>query len=153
VGGAEYRPHVLSRQRQPGRKHQQRDVLGKCLGNARKRILDARPRLRGKYAVALAALDAGIAVRHADADAFLPAENRANVERGAGLDQRVAWIAGEKLCALASEDFRDNGRPVHGWFLPWLVVPQFEFFRRAMKLAIRPTGNNVHPRMALARSR
>src|SRR5215475_11423254 len=33
------------------------------------------------------------------------------------------------------------------------IVPQFEFLRRAMKLAMRPAGNNVHPRTALTRSR
>src|SRR5262249_58932773 len=95
VGGAEYRPDILSRQRQPGRNDQQRDVLGKGLGNARKGVLDARSGLGGEYAVALAALDTGIAVRQADADALLPAENRTDVERGAGLDQRIAGIAGE----------------------------------------------------------
>src|SRR5499433_1558068 len=119
VGGAEYRPDILPRQRQPGRNHQQRDVLGKGLGDARKGVLDAGSGLGGENAVALAALDAGVAVRQADADALLPAQNRTDVERGAGLDQRVAGIAGEELRSLAPEDFGDYGGAVHGLSLPW----------------------------------
>src|SRR5262244_4551951 len=122
VGGAEYRPDILSRQRQPGRNDQQRDVLGKGLGNAGKGVLDARSGLGGEYAVALAALDTGIAVRQADADALLPAENRTDVERGAGLDQRIAGIAGEKLRSLAPEDFGDDGGAIHGLVPPlWIT--------------------------------
>ena len=114
VGGAEYRAYVLPRQRQPGRNHQQRDVLGKRLGNAGERILDAGARLRCEHAIALAALDAGVAIRQADAHALLPAEDRANVERGAGLDEGVARITGEKLRTLASEDFGNDGGAVDG---------------------------------------
>jgi len=104
----------LSGQRQPGRNDKERDVLGKGLGNARKGVLDAGTGLGGEYAVALAALDTGIAVRQADADALLPAQNRTDVERGAGLDQRVARIAGEELRSLAPKDFGDDGGAVHG---------------------------------------
>src|SRR5215510_6586286 len=122
VGGAEYRPHVLSRQRQPGRNDQQRDVLGKGLGDARKGVLDAGSGLGGENAVALAALDAGVAVRQADADALLPAQNRTDVERGAGLDQRVAGIAREELRSLAPEDFGDDGGAIHGLVPPlWIT--------------------------------
>ena len=101
LGSAEDRPDILSRQRQPGRNDQERDVFGKGLGDAGKGVFDAGPGLGGEYAVALAALDTGIAVREADADALLPAQNRTDVERGAGLDQRVAGIAGEELRSLA----------------------------------------------------
>src|SRR5262245_50237974 len=118
IGGAEYRPDILSRQRQPGRNDQQRDVLGKGLGNAGKGVLDARSGLDGEYAVAPAALDAGIAVRQADADALLPAQDRTDVERGAGLDQGVARIAGEKLRSLAPKDFGDDGGAIHGLVPP-----------------------------------
>jgi hypothetical protein len=132
VGCAEYRAHVLARQRQPGGNHEQRDVLGKRLGDPRKGILDAGTRLRGEYAIALAALDAGVTVRQADAHALLPAEDRANVEGGAGLDQRVARIAREKLRALAPEDFGDDGGAVHGWFLPCCrgILPYPDTMRR-----------------------
>src|SRR5215831_17440011 len=119
VGGAEYRPDILPRQRQPGRNDQERDVLGKGLGNAGEGVLDAGSGLGGEYAVALAALDAGIAVRQADAHALLPAQDRTDVERGAGLDQRIAGITGEELRSLAPEDFGDDGGAVHGLSLPW----------------------------------
>jgi hypothetical protein len=118
VGSAEDRPNVLSRQRQPGRNDQERDVLGKGLGDAGKGVFDAGPGLGGEYAVALAALDTGIAVRQADADALLPAQNRTDVERGAGLDQRVAGIAGEELRSLAPEDLGDDGGAIHGLVPP-----------------------------------
>ncbi len=51
-----------------------------------------------------------IAVGDADADALLPAQDRTDVERGAGLDQRIARIAGEEFGALALEDFGDDVR-------------------------------------------
>ena len=113
VGGAEHRVHILPRQRQPRRDHQQRDVLGERLGDAGECVLDAGARLGREHAVALAALDAGVAVGQAHADALLPAQDGTDVERGAGLDQRVARIAGEKLGALALENFGDDGRAVH----------------------------------------
>ncbi len=63
-----------------------------------------------------------VAVRDADADALLPAQDGADVERGAGLDQRIARIAGEELRAFALEDFGDDVRR-HSWcFLPWLAA-------------------------------
>ena len=71
------------------------------------------PCLGGEYAILLAALDAGIAVGHADADALLPAQDGPDVERGAGLDQRIARIAGEELGSLAPENFGDDGGAVH----------------------------------------
>jgi hypothetical protein len=104
----------LSGQRQPGRNDQERDVLGKGLGDAGKRVLDAGTGLGGEYAVALAMPDTGIAVRQANADALLPAQNRTDVERGAGLDQRITGIAGEELRSLAPKDFGDDGGAVHG---------------------------------------
>ena len=121
VGSAEHRPHVLPRQRQTCRDDEKGHVLGKGLRHAREGVLDARARLRSEDAVALAALDAGIAVRQADADALLPAQNRTDVERGAGLDQRVAGIAGEELRSLAPEDFGDDGGAIHGLVPPPLV--------------------------------
>src|SRR5262249_25639944 len=114
VGSAEDRPDILSGQRQPGRNDQERDVLRKGLGDAGKGIRDAGSSLGGEYAVALTVLDTGIAVGQADADALLPAQNRTDVERGAGLDQRVAGIAREEFRSLAPEDFGDDGGAVHG---------------------------------------
>ena len=87
---------------------QHRDILGIGLGDAGERVLDAGAGLRGEHAVALAALDAGVAVRDADADALLPAQDGADIERGARLDQRIARIAGQELRALALEDFGDE---------------------------------------------
>ncbi len=113
VGGAEHRVHVLACQRQARRDHQQRDVLGERLGDAGECVLDAGSGLRREHAVALAALDAAVAVREPDADALLPAQDGTDVERGAGLDQRIARIAGEKLGALALENFGDDGGAVH----------------------------------------
>ena len=54
-----------------------------------------------------------IAVGDADADALLPAQDRPDVDRGAGLDQRVARIAGQKFRALALEDFGNDSGAVH----------------------------------------
>jgi hypothetical protein len=113
VGGAEHRPHILPRERQRARNHEQRHVLGEGLGDARERVLDAGAGLRGEHAVAPAALDARVAVRDADADALLPAQDRPYVELGARLDQRVARIAGENLGPLAPEDLGNDLRTVH----------------------------------------
>jgi hypothetical protein len=76
VGGAEYRPQILPRQRQPRRDQQHRHVLGIGLRDAWERVLDAGAGLRREHAVHLGALDAAIAVRQADADALLPAQDR-----------------------------------------------------------------------------
>ena len=60
-----------------------------------------------------------IAVGEADADALLPAEDRADVEGGAALDQRVARIGGEEVRAFAAEDFSDDVCAVHGVSFGW----------------------------------
>ena len=104
----------MPRQRQTCGNDEKGDVLGKGLRHAREGVLDAGARLRSEDAVALAALDAGIAVRQADADALLPAQNRPDVERRAGLDQGVAGIARKKLGPLAPEYFCNNSSTVHG---------------------------------------
>ena len=114
IGGAEHRPHVAARQRQPGRNDQHRHVFREGLRHARESVLDAGAGLRGEHAVAPSALDAGIAVGRADADPLLPAQYRPDIERGGGLDQRVAWIAGEKLGALALQDFGNDFSTLHG---------------------------------------
>jgi hypothetical protein len=106
-------------QRQPGRNDQQRHVLGIGLGDARKGVLDPRTRLRREHAVALAALDAGIAVGHADTDSLLPAQDGTDVERGARFDQRVARVAGEELGPLALENFGNERGAVHRSSLPY----------------------------------
>ena len=61
--------------------------------------------------------DAAIAVGDADADALLPAEDRANVDRRAGLDDLIARIAGEKFSALDLEDLGNDFGAVHGFAL------------------------------------
>ncbi len=114
VGGAEHRPHILPRQRQPAGDDKQRHVLGIGLRDAGKGIFDARSGLGGEHAILLAALDARIAVGDADADALLPAQDRADVDCRAGLDHRIARIAGEEFGALALENFGNDLRR-HSW--------------------------------------
>ena len=118
VSGAEHRPHVLPRERQAAGDDQHRHILCIGLGDAGECVLDAGPACAREHAVPLATLDAGIAVGEADADALLPAQDRADVERRARLDDRVARIAGEELRALALEDFGDDLRAVHARFSP-----------------------------------
>ena len=69
--------------------------------------------LSGEDAVLAAPTDPAEAVRHADADALLTTENRADVDLGARVDQRVARIAGEEFRALALQDFCDNVCAIH----------------------------------------
>src|SRR5581483_11408541 len=107
------RPHILLRQRHAAGNDQDRHILRVSLGDARKCVLDTGPRLSREHAVALAALDAAIAVGDADADAFLPAENRTDVQRRAGLDHLSARIARQKLRALALENFGNNFGAIH----------------------------------------
>ena len=90
-------------------------------------VLDTRPGLCGEYAVALAALDAAIAVGDADADAFLPAQDRTNVERGAGLDDLIARIAGKELGTFALENFGNNFGAVHVRKPPRLVLSRYQW--------------------------
>ena len=94
VGGAKDRTHILPRQRQASGKDEKRHVLGKGLRDPGKGVLDARPGLGGEHAVSLAALDARIAVGNADADALLPAQDRADVDCRTGFDHRIARITG-----------------------------------------------------------
>ncbi len=113
VGGPEGRPDVLPLGRKAGRNDQHRHVLGIGLGDARERVLDAGTVLGREHAVLPAAPDARIAVRHADADALLPAEDRPDVELRTGLDQRIARIARQKGGSLALEDLGDDVGTVH----------------------------------------
>src|SRR5215467_10091972 len=112
-GGAERRADVLALRSGCGRNDEHWHVLGKRLRHARKRVLDAGPVLGREHAVLPPAPDARESVRHADADALLPAQNGADVDRGARLDQRVARIAGEELGALALEDLGNDVGAVH----------------------------------------
>ena len=118
VGGAEYRTYILPRQRQAAGNDEQGNVLGIGLGDAGKGVLDAGTGLGGEHAVALAALDARIAVGNADADALLTAQDRANVDRRAGLDHGIARIAGQEFRALALENFGNDFGAIHGFRLP-----------------------------------
>jgi hypothetical protein len=111
--GAEGRRDVLAFRRKSGRDHQHRHILRIGLRHAGEGILDAGPMLGGKDAVLLARADAAEAVGHADAHALLPAEDGADVELGAGIDQRIARVAGEKLGPLALEDFCDDIGALH----------------------------------------
>ena len=114
IRGAKGRAHILPRQRQAARNDEHGNVLGKSLRDAGERVLDAGAGLRAEHAVPLSALDAAIAVGDADADAFLPAQDRTNVDRRAGLDHVIAWIAGEKFGALDFQDLGDNFGAIHG---------------------------------------
>jgi protein-disulfide isomerase-like protein with CxxC motif len=53
------------------------------------------------------------AVRHADADALLPAQDRPHVDRRTGLDQRIARITGEEFGALTLDDRGNDVGAVH----------------------------------------
>jgi hypothetical protein len=117
LGSAEHRVQVLPRQRKSRGDDEKRHVLGVGLRDPGERILDARTGLRGEHAVLLAALDAAVAVGEAHADALLPAQDGADVERRTRLDDRIARIAGEKIGALALEDLSDDLRAVHGTVL------------------------------------
>ena len=64
--------------------------------------------------------DARIAVRDADADALLPAQDGADVELGAGLDQRLR-IAGEEFGTLALENFATMAAPFMGRVPFWIT--------------------------------
>ncbi len=113
VGGAEGRLLIVAVGREARRDDQYRDVLRERLGDAGKGILDARPVLSGEDTVLPSLADAREAVGHADADALLPAEDGADVDLGAGVDQRVARIAGEEFGALALQDFGNELCTVH----------------------------------------
>jgi hypothetical protein len=104
---------VLAFRRKAGRNHQHRHILGIGLRHAGEGILDPRPMLGGEDAVLLAGANAAEAVRHAHAHALLPAEDGTDVELGAGIDQRIARIAGEKLGPLALEDLCDDVGTFH----------------------------------------
>jgi hypothetical protein len=112
-GGAECRRDVLAFRGKAGRDHQHRHILRIGLRHAGEGILDAGAMLGGEDAVLLARADAAEAVGHADAHAFLPAKDRPDVELGAGVDQRIARIAGEKLGSFALEDFCDDIGALH----------------------------------------
>ena len=113
VGGPEGRADILPLGREAGRNDQHRHVLGKGLRDAREGVLDAGAVLRGEHPVPHPAADARIAVRHADADALLPAEDRPYVDLGACLDQGIARIAGQEGRALAPENLGDDVGAVH----------------------------------------
>jgi hypothetical protein len=113
VGGAKHRTHILATERQAAGNHQERHILGIGLGDAGKGILDARPGLRGEYAVRFAAFDPRIAVSDADADALLPAQDRTDVDGGAGLDDRIAWVTRQEFGPLALENVGNHCSAIH----------------------------------------
>ena len=114
VGGAEHGPHILPRQRQPAGDDKQRHVLRIGLRDAGEGIFDARSGLGGEHAILLAAFDARITVGDADADAFLPAQDRADVDCRTGFDHRIARIAGQEFGTLTLENFGNDRSAVHG---------------------------------------
>ena len=111
--GVEGRVAVLPVQRLAGRQDQHRHVLGIGLGDAGEGVLDAGSGLGREHPVAAAAVDPAVAVRQPDADPLLAAQDRADADLRAGLDQRVARVAGEEPGPLAPEDFRDGLGSVH----------------------------------------
>src|SRR6516225_2329348 len=113
VGSPEGRADILPLRREASRNDQHRHVLGKRLRDAREGILDAGAVLRGEDPVLHPAADARIAVRHADTDTLLPAEDRPYVDLGTGLDQRIARIAGQEGRTLAPENLGDDVGAVH----------------------------------------
>src|SRR4029079_15520050 len=91
--------------------------------------------LGGENAVLPAGAHAGRAVGHAHAHALLAAEDRPDVEIGAGVDQRIARIAGEKLGPLALEDFGNDVGALH-----WCPVRLMKVGRKGSR-----TGANAAP--------
>ena len=69
--------------------------------------------LSGEDTVLASLANARETVGHRDAGALLAAEDRADVDLGAGVDQRIARVAGEELGALALQHFRNELRTVH----------------------------------------
>ena len=113
LGRVEGRVAVLPGQRLAGRQDQHRHVLGIGLGDAGEGVLDAGAGLGGEHPVAAAAVDPAVAVGEPDADPLLAAQDRADADLRAGLDQRVAGIARQELRPLAPQDLGDRLRAVH----------------------------------------
>jgi hypothetical protein len=104
---------VLPLERMPGRNNEHRHVLRIGLRDASEGVLDAGPVLRGEHPDLASAADAREAVRDADAHPLLPAQDRADVELGAGVDERIARIAGKELGSLSLQDFGHHLRAIH----------------------------------------
>jgi hypothetical protein len=85
-------------------------------------------------------VDARIAVRDTNADALLPAKDGAHVERGAGLDQRIARVAGQEARAFALEDLRDQSGAVHD-----ISFPGWPHFDRRKVLPCQLTSGDALP--------
>src|SRR5262249_38325377 len=135
------RLEVMTCERQRRRHDHHRHILGEGLCDAREGILDARPGLRGEDTVALAAADARVPIRDSDADALLPAQNGADIERGARLDQRIARVAGEKARAFALENLGDQSSAVHGVS----SIPHWPHFDRRNTLPCQLTSTDALP--------
>ena len=118
LGGVENRVAVLAVEPLAARQDQHRHVFRIGLGDAGKGVLDAGPGLGREHADAPSAVDPAVAVGEADPDPLLAAQDGADADRRAGLDQRVARVAGEELGPLALEDFGDCLGAVHDAVLP-----------------------------------
>jgi len=138
--------------RQAAGNDKERHVLGIGLCDAGEGILDAGSRLRGEHAVLLAALDAGIAVGNADADALLPAEDRADVDGGARFDDRIARITRQEIGLLALENFGNDRSAIHGLHSPRTDVSIIGPIRSAVPCAnsgTAGTGPFLRPELLL----
>ncbi len=109
----ERRLDILAVERVAGRNDEYRHVLAERLGDAGIGVLDPRPVLGREHAVLFSLPDARKPVGDADPDALLAAQDGPDIERRAGLDQRVARVAGKKFRPLAPEDLRNDIRAVH----------------------------------------
>jgi hypothetical protein len=83
-----------SRQEQNGHR------FGVGLGHPAKAVFRPRAILHHEDANPVAIGDAGIAVNHVDAGAFLPEDNRPNPGNSRGLQQRLIWDAPDKVHTL-----------------------------------------------------
>ena len=100
-------------QRVAGRQHQDRNVVGAGLRQAAERILGSRLRLHGDHAEPASVAGAAVTVRRHHRAALVAKRNRANAERGGGLNDRVLGEAGQPLHPLELEYLSDIVVSVH----------------------------------------
>ena len=108
AAGMEHRKHLRLLARMAERQEQHRHRIRERRGDAGERVLRARPVLHREHAGRAAVGDAGIAVRHVDADALLAADDRPQSACHRGLDHRRGRKAEQRGHAFAFQDFHDG---------------------------------------------
>jgi len=107
----------------PLRDDQHRNRLGIRLGHAAIGVFRPRPMLHAERADLFARGNAGNRIRHVQADAFLPDDDRPDIGRGGEFQQVVDGIAAEDLDPLALHDLGDCLTDLHPSIpsLTWFV--------------------------------